>query len=276
MSNPAIYAVIGDPIGHSLSPIMHNGWIADAGLNAVYIALRVTDPNVIAQAPAWGFKGLNVTIPHKETAAQLADGRDETTKALGVANTLRIEDDHTINAFNTDAPGFLFGLDHAAPGWRAGVKQALVLGAGGAARAIAHALRGQGCAVTIANRTRARAEAVAAKIDAAQTLDWADLPAGFQTADLIVNGTSLGLYGGESFDWPLDRCANHAILADAVYRPLRTPFLAAGQARNLRTVDGLGMLIGQGALAFELWFGIQPDVARARKRLLAALGEGGE
>jgi shikimate dehydrogenase len=237
------YAVIGDPVSHSLSPLMHNGWIADHGLDATYEAylLRSDDP-VAAIRGLTQFAGMNVTVPHKEAAAAAAD-RSETS----TANVLRWEADGTLSAFNTDGLGFLDALDEAAPEWRSRVKHALILGAGGAAQGIAGLVSSYVKTVGVANRTRARAE------------------------DLIIQTTTLGMTGTESPAWPFDVCGAATIAVDIVYRPLETPFLAAARARGLKGVDGLGMLIHQGALSFEIWHGIRPDVAKARARLEAAL-----
>jgi len=264
-----VLAVIGDPIGQSLSPVMHNGWIADHGLDAVYVALRLRSENAEADIRALrglGLTGLNVTVPHKEAAARAAD-RSES----GAANVLRWEDDGSLSAFNTDGPGFLDALSEAAPDWRARVKRVLMVGAGGAAGAIAEALSPHVDTVHFANRTFARAEAAAAHVRAGRVLRWDDLERGFGAADLIVQATTLGMAGQESPDWPLALAKPNALCADIVYRPLETAFLRAARDRGLQTMDGLGMLIHQGARAFELWFGLKPDTQKARARLLAAL-----
>lgn len=261
------YAVIGDPVSHSLSPLMHTGWIADHELDATYEAyqLRSDDP-VAAIRGLTQFAGMNVTVPHKEAAAAAAD-RSET----GVANVLRWEVDGSLSAFNTDGLGFLDALDEAASGWRSHVKHALVLGAGGAAQGIAGMVSPYLTAVSVANRTRARAEELVKALPNGQVRDWADLSGAFAEADLIVQTTTLGMAGTESPAWPFEMCRAETIAADIVYRPLETPFLAGARARGLKTVDGLGMLIHQGALSFEIWHGIKPDTAKARARLEAAL-----
>lgn len=266
MSKPARYAVIGDPVGHSLSPLMHNGWIADHGLNATYEALLLrSDDAAKAIRELEGFAGANVTVPHKEAAARAATGFTG-----AVANTLRWESDGRISAWNTDGDGFLDALTEAAPNWRAHVKHILILGAGGGARGIAEALKGVG-AITIANRTLSRAEEIARAIGG-RAVAWSELGDAFAEADLIVNATTLGLSGSPSPDWPIGRAKQAAIVSDIVYRPLETPLLAAAKARGLTSVDGLGMLIHQGARAFELWFGVKPDPVKARARLIEALG----
>ena len=262
------YAVIGDPVSHSLSPLMHAGWIADHGLDATYEAylLRSDDPAAAIRGLTQ-FAGMNVTVPHKEAAAAAAD-RSETS----VANVLRWEADGSLSAFNTDGEGFLACLEEAeAFPMRAHKKKALVLGAGGGARAIAGVLTMFFETVIIANRTRSRAEGLAQALPNGEVCNWSELQAAFADADLIVQTTTLGMSGTQSPDWPLDVCRAQTIVADIVYRPLETPFLAAARARGLKNVDGLGMLIHQGALSFEIWHGIRPDVAKARARLEAAL-----
>jgi len=262
-----VLAVLGDPVGHSLSPLMHNGWIGDHGIDAVYVALRVSDDAsaFFAGLKSAGFHGVNVTVPHKELAARAAD-----RSGLAVANTLRWAEDGVLEAFNTDGTGFTDALEDAAPGWRARVKSILILGAGGGARGIAETLQGD-ARMLIANRTRARAEDLALSIKNAEAADWADLPVLFAQADLIVQTTTLGMGGNVSPAWPVAHCKAGAIIVDIVYRPLETPLLKAARARGLVGVDGLGMLIHQGARAFEIWFGVKPDTSKARERLMAAL-----
>lgn len=262
-----VFAVIGDPVSHSLSPVMHNGWIADHGLDAVYVALRVGGEDPISAIRALsGFAGVNVTVPHKEAAAKAAH-RSE----AGVANTLKWEKDGTLSAFNTDGPGFLDALDETAPDWRGRAQRALVLGAGGAALGIGQALSPHVATVHFANRTPARGEAAAATIPNGRSLRWDDLERAFAAADIIVQATTLGMAGQPKMNWPVSYCRPSAIVADIVYRPLETDLLSAARARGLTTMDGLGMLIHQGARAFEIWFGVKPDTAKARQRLLAAL-----
>lgn len=264
------YAVIGDPVSHSLSPLMHNGWIADYGLDATYEAYQlISDDPVAAIRGLTQFAGMNVTVPHKEAAAKAADHG-----ALRVANTLRWENDGSLSAFNTDGDGFIDALTEAVPDWRAHVSDALILGAGGAAEAVADALRPgpeHDIYITIANRTIERAEGLADRLTYAGVGNWSNLGALFERADLIVQTTTLGMIGSPSPDWPVRRCKREAILVDIVYRPLETPFLKAARVEGLTTVDGLGMLIHQGALAFEIWHRIKPDTAKARERLIAAL-----
>ncbi len=264
-----VFGIIGDPVGHSLSPVMHNGWIADHGLDAVYVALSLKGDDAGAAIRAMkglGFAGLNVTVPHKEAAAAAADRSEG-----AVANVLRWEEDGSVSAFNTDGPGFLDALSETAPDWRGRVQRVLVLGAGGAAQAIGQALSPHVVTIHFANRTATRAETAASAIRNGRVLRWDDLERGFGAADLVVQTTTLSMDDQAEQTWPLDYCRPTVIAADIVYKPLETEFLRAARARGLVVMYGLGMLINQGARAFELWFGIKPDTAKARDRLLAAL-----
>jgi shikimate dehydrogenase len=262
-----VYGIVGDPVSHSLSPLMHNGWIADHGLDAVYVALPLkSDDPVSAIRALSGFAGLNVTVPHKEAAAKAA-ARSEGA----VANVLRREDDGTFSAFNTDGLGFIDSLNEGAPDWRARARRALILGAGGGALGIGQALSPFVDTIHFANRTAERAEKTASVIPNGRTTRWDDLERAFGHADLIIQTTTLGMADQPEMEWPVSLCRPNAIIADIVYRPLDTPLLAAARARRLTAIDGLGMLIHQGARAFEIWFEIKPDVAKARQRLMAAL-----
>ncbi len=263
------YAVIGDPVAHSLSPLMHTGWIADHGLDATYEAhlLRSDDP-VTAIRGLTQFAGMNVTVPHKEAAARAAGWADG-----DAANVLRWEPDGALSAFNTDGVGFRDALNEAEPDWQRRVIDVVIVGAGGAARGIAAELSLHVGTITFVNRTLARAEAAASNLDmlGARALAWNELERAFASADLIIQATSLGLSSGGAPRWPVEACRPHTMIADVVYRPLETELLHAARARGLATVDGLGMLIHQGAWAFWLWHNIWPDTAQARERLLKAL-----
>jgi shikimate dehydrogenase len=266
-----VLAVIGDPVSQSLSPTMHNGWIADHGLDAVYVALPLKSDKAeaaLTTLKSLRLRGLNITVPHKEAAARAADRSQS-----AVANVWRWELDGSVSAFSTDGAGFLASLDEDAPGWRTRTSRALILGAGGGALAIGEALAPFVDTVHFANRTPERGETAAASIPNGRSLRWDDLERGFGAADLIVQATKLGMNGAESFEWPVANVRTGAIVADIVYRPLETGLLRAARERGLAAIDGLGMLIHQGALSFELWFGIRPDAGKARSRLLAALDE---
>jgi shikimate dehydrogenase len=272
----ARYAVIGDPIAHSLSPAIHTRWLADAGINATYTALRVhgPDPEALIRAlPSEGLSGCNVTIPHKEAALRAADIKDPLALRIGAANTLRFTNGR-IEAFNTDAAGFSLSLDAAAPHWRHGGGKACLLGAGGSARAAVAALDAAGFdEIAVANRTLARVAPLAecalkAKLTA---FEWDDRTKAAAGAKLIINATSLGLNGKDPLDAPAENAAPNAIAFDLVYKPLHTHFLRSAESQGLQAVDGLGMLIYQAAAAFEIWFGQKPDAEAGRIAALAQL-----
>lgn len=273
-----VLAVLGNPVAHSLSPQMHNAWIADHGLDAVYVALplaRTDAEETLRAVQRLGLHGANVTVPFKEAAARATLVRSLEVTVLGVANTLRRDERGVVHAHNTDAEGARRALDEAHD-WTRDVREVLIVGAGGAARAIAHGLAGDGRRIAIANRTRDKAETLATSLGGdALAIGWTDLPRAFSGADLVVNASSLGMAGQETIAWPVQALRPGSIVFDAVYAPLETDLLKAARARGLRTVDGLGMLIHQGALAFELWFGVKPDTAKARERLLKILPERG-
>jgi shikimate dehydrogenase len=257
-SLPAYLAVIGHPVAHSLSPRLHAAALAACGRAGWYGAFDVPPERLAAAVrglAALGFTGANVTVPHKRAAVALCDELDPVAAAIGAVNTLRFGADGRVAGFNTDAAGFLAALAAAVPDLQLRGSSALVLGAGGAARAVAFALREAGVArLGVRNRTAARAADLLAELGAVAD---PDLPP--RAADLLVNCTSVGMgvpaaAGVSPFDaWTElpDRC----VVVDLVYRPLETAFLRAARARGLRTVDGLGMLAHQAALAWRVWFG---------------------
>jgi shikimate dehydrogenase len=271
-----VYAVLGDPIAHSLSPALHNHWIAAAKLDAVYVALRLHGPDpraLIRNLPLLSLSGANVTIPHKEAALATAGWRDPIAERIGAANTLRFVND-SVEAFNTDAAGFAASLDAAFPDWRGLAPKACILGAGGSARAVVAALDMAGFnEIAIANRTLARIAPLASCAQQAKitAFDWDQRDRAAQGASLIINATSLGLTSKDPVSAPMQHAAPHAIAFDLVYKPLQTHFLQSAADAGARTVDGLGMLIFQAAAAFELWFGIKPDAASGRETALAQL-----
>ena len=258
--------IIGWPVEHSLSPAMHNAAFAALGLNWVYAAFPV-HPERVAEAvcglAAAGCAGLNVTIPHKQAVLECCSQVSEAAAAIGAANTLVPDGAGGFRADNTDAAGFLRALDEQAPLDLVG-RNALVIGAGGAARAVVFALRSRGARVRVANRTPARAAELGDPVPfVSQALD----SVAGQSA-LVVNTTSLGLHGdGPPPELPLAGLGRDQVVADIVYRPGGTPWLAAAAARGARPVDGLGMLLHQGAAAFEQWTGERAPVAVMRAAL---------
>ncbi|MGH6785088.1 MAG: shikimate dehydrogenase, partial [Sphingomicrobium sp.] len=209
-----------------------------------------------------GYAGANVTLPHKEAVLQLAAVADEAARTIGAANTLWLDDAGRLNASNTDAYGFMTNLDAEARDWNDGGRPAVVLGAGGAARAILHGLLAEGARrIFLANRTSGRAEALAGAIGPAVTVvDWRDRNRALAGCGLLVNATSLGMTGKHPLDLDLASLPPNAVVADIVYSPLETALLAAARARGNRTVDGLGMLLHQAVPGFERWFGVRPEV----------------
>lgn len=260
--------VVGWPVAHSRSPLIHGHWLAEHGIAGTYERVAVPPEGLadfVAQLRAGAFAGANVTVPHKESVLALVDAADAIALAIGAANTLWRDGDRLL-ATNTDVHGFLASLDDQVSGWDARRDLAVVLGAGGAARAIVHGLRQRGFSrIAIANRTPARAASLGG--DAAGWPPAADLLA---RADLLVNTTTLGMAGQPAA--PVDPAAlpRHAIVSDIVYAPLRTGLLAAAEARGLRVADGLGMLLHQAAPGFERWFGVRPDVTPALRARIAA------
>ncbi len=265
--------VIGWPIAHSRSPMIHGFWLRQFGIDGSYERIPVEPGAADAffeGLPRSGLAGVNVTLPHKETAARHVRRLDPVAADLGAANTLWIEDGELAGT-NTDVHGFLANLDEGLPGWDAPAGLALVIGAGGAARAVVRGLLDRGFDVALANRTVARAEAVAAAAPGRVRpvgLDALDRLAG--EARVIVNTTSAGLHGEGDLPLDFDRIGSESIITDIVYVPLETPVLARARARGLRTVDGLGMLLHQAVPGFEKWFGVRPEVTPELRELVVA------
>ncbi len=270
--------VIGYPIRHSKSPLIHGAWLKRYGVQGEYTAIEV-HPNdldsFLRSASREGFVGVNATIPHKEAALALADEATSLARRIGAANTITFEGDRIL-ADNTDAFGFLENLKSGAPGWSADAGPAVVLGAGGAARAVVAALIDAGVPeLRLANRTHSRAEALAADIGGPIIVaEWPvtkDLMHGVAT---IVNTTSLGMEGQPPLEIDLSAAPDDALATDIVYTPLITPFLDLARAQGLDIVDGLGMLLHQARPGFERWFGPVAEVDDEIRRI--GLGEAAE
>jgi shikimate dehydrogenase len=266
--------VVGWPIEHSRSPTIHRYWLKELGLPGSYEKFAVRPGEVrefAAKIGKDGFAGANVTAPHKEAAFEACDRRTDVAEALGAVNTLWRQDGQ-LWGDNTDVAGFLANLDEATPGWAERGKLAVVIGAGGAARAIIFALISHGFdRVVIVNRTQARAEALAAHFGGSTTaVPWADLATELRKADLLVNASTLGMIGQPALAIELSALPKHAVVTDAVYVPLRTPLIEAASARGLRVAEGLGMLLHQAAPAFARWFGRRPAVTPALRALVEA------
>ena len=273
--------VVGWPVWFSRSPRLHNHWLARYGIEGAYVPLAVR-PGMVEVALRGlmhaGFAGVNVTIPHKEEALAICDESDAIAKRCGAANTLTFTEDGRIFASNTDAEGFLNNLRAAGVDVAAG--PAMVLGAGGSARAIAAALLTAGVPVTVTNRTAERADALRAQLPEVSVLRWEDRADGLADHALLVNTTSVGWSGGNATDprdgvderiaISLERASPGLVVNDIVYNPLHTPLLLAAEARGLRTVDGLGMLLHQARPGFAAWFGVDPEIDRETRALIEA------
>ncbi len=265
--------VIGWPVAHSRSPLIHGYWLTKYGLPGCYDKQAVPPeelPKFIEHFAASGLVGANVTVPHKELAYELVDRREAAAEAVQAVNTIWIDDGQLVGD-NTDVYGFLANLDEGAPGWDAGGRAA-VLGAGGAARAVLKGLIDRGFSeIRLANRTFAKARGLADAFGPAVTpVAWEERHQMLDGCALLANTTSLGMAGGHALEIDLAGLQNEAVVTDIVYVPLHTPLLEAARARGLRSVDGLGMLLHQAVPGFARWFGVRPEVTpELRARLVA-------
>lgn len=266
--------VVGWPIEHSRSPMIHGYWLAAYGIDGTYekVAVRPEDAEAFFRSlAAKGLAGCNVTVPLKEIAIRAADVVDPTASAVGAANTLWLEDGR-LHAANTDTYGFMTHLDASAPGWRDADGHIAVLGAGGAARAIVFGLIEAGAGdIRIYNRTRARAETLAAEFGPrVRAEDWEARIGCPAEAALVINTTTIGMKGEGELGLDFSRARPGTTVADIVYVPLETRFLADARAAGLAVVDGLGMLLHQAVPGFEKWFGVRPDVTPELRALVVA------
>jgi shikimate dehydrogenase len=264
--------VIAWPAGHSRSPLIHNYWIKQHKLDAEYRREAVPPDKFAAfveNLRAHGYIGANITVPHKEVALAMSEP-DDRARAVGAANTLWHDGD-TLRSTNTDVEGFLANLHVAAPGWDRGLETAVVLGAGGGARAVVFALLQREVGrVYVINRTRERAQALKKKFGARVHLaGWNETTGLLGGAGILVNTTTLGMVGQPSLEINL-RCPASLVVADLVYAPLETGLLASARARGLRTADGLGMLLHQAVRGFQLWFGVRPEVTPELRAMVEA------
>jgi len=263
--------VIGWPIEHSRSPLIHNYWLKTYRIPGEYRREAVPPDQFrafVESLAARGYVGANVTVPHKE-AALAASQPDDRARAVGAANTLWL-DNNVLRSTNTDVEGFLDNLDACAPGWDRKSAKAVVLGAGGAARAVVYALLERGIdRVVVANRTERRAEALHERFGArVHPVRWDERNATLDDAALVVNTTTLGMAGQPELALDVGRLPSHALVAELVYMPLVTPLLRSARGRELRTADGLGMLMHQAMRGFMLWFGKKPEVTAELRALL--------
>src|SRR5215510_8599283 len=270
--------VIGWPVEHSRSPLIHRYWLKQYGLAGAYEkeAVKPEDlPAFLGGLAAQGYAGANVTLPHKEAALRLAAVADEAARTIGAANTLWLDGAGRLNASNTDAYGFMTNLNAVAAGWNEGRRPVMVLGAGGAGRAVLHGLLAEGASrILLANRTAGRARELADAFGPAVTVvDWRERDRALLGCGLLVNATSLGMTGKEALGLDLALLPSDAAVADLVYSPLETRLLAAARGRDNLAVDGLGMLLHQAVPGFERWFGVRPEVSdELRAHVAASLG----
>ena len=263
-------AVIGSPIAHSRSPALHGYWLKRYGIKGFYIPMDVAQADleqVLRMMPRMGFVGANVTIPHKEAILNIADVITDRAALIGAANTLIFRKDGKIQADNTDGAGFIANLRQAAPHWVPSAGPAAVFGAGGAARAVIAALIEVGVPeIRLANRTRARADALRSDFGAkVHVHEWVQAETMIEDSTTVVNTTSLGMTGKPDLVLPLGTLSPHALVTDLVYTPLKTQFLIEAEERGATVVDGLGMLLHQAAPGFERWFGQRPEVDEATR-----------
>ncbi len=262
--------ITGWPVSHSRSPRLHGYWLQRHGIDGAYLPLPIEPGHFAAAVKGLmlaGFAGVNVTLPHKLAAFDICDTVDASAQRAGAVNTL-VFDGGRITGSNTDGWGFLQNL--RAHGVDPASGPALILGAGGSARAIAAVLLQLGVEVQLANRTPERAEALARALPGLRAIDWAARDDALTDSGLLVNTTSLGMAGNPPLQINLDRATPSLVVADIVYVPLETPLLAAAQARQLRCVQGLGMLLHQAVPGFRAWFGVEPVVDDALFRFVAA------
>ncbi|MCW5752081.1 MAG: shikimate dehydrogenase [Alphaproteobacteria bacterium] len=267
--------VMGWPVSHSRSPGLHGYWLALHGIDGAYLPLAVRPEHAreaLRALPKLGFQGCNVTVPHKETAAAEVDILEPFARRVGAVNTVIVHENGRLEGRNTDGFGFLENLRQGAPGWRADRGPAVVLGAGGAARAVVAALLDAGAPeVRIVNRTLDRAARLAEEIGGAiSAYGWDEAQAALEGAALLANTTTLGLTGQAPLVLDLDALPRAALVTDAVYAPLETGLLARARARGHPVVDGIGWLLHQARPGFAAWFGVEPEVTPAlRAHVLA-------
>ena len=267
--------IIGMPVAHSRSPVVHNYWLEEHGLPGRYVLLPVK-PERLADAlkglVALGFRGVNVTTPHKQAVMPLLDHVDPMATKIGAVNTIVVEPDGTLRGFNNDGNGFLQSLRDEKADWKPDDGPIVVVGAGGASRAILVALASQGAKeIRLVNRTRETADMLAQALGGPiKVVPWEQRAQALAGAATLINATTQGSAGKPALDLPLDTLPRDAIVGDAIYVPQETPLLAAARARGNRTVNGLGMLLNQARPAFQAWFGPLPTITPGLRRAIAA------
>lgn len=271
--------VIGWPVEHSRSPLLHGYWLKKYGIDGAYTK-RAVAPEAVAgflqSLRANGYVGCNVTVPHKAAAFSAADEREDSANAVSAANTLWLSDGKLVAA-NTDTYGYMTNLSQQAPGWDRRDAPVSILGAGGAARAIVFGFLDAGVTeIRVFNRTRARAETLAQQFGSCvKVFDWSQREAGSRDSAVLVNTTTIGMNGAGTLDFDLAGFDPECVVSDIVYVPLETELLRKAKSQGLRTVDGLGMLLHQGVPGFEKWFGVRPEVTDELRNLIVGDIEGG-
>ena len=266
---------MGWPIAHSLSPRLHGYWLKNYDIDGAYLPLPVSPEHLehaLHALPRLGFRGVNLTVPHKEAALGHLDAVDDVARRIGAVNTVFVEADGALSGSNTDAEGFLQNIMANAKTWSPDQGSAVVLGAGGSARAVVASLVDAGCpSVSVVNRTVAKAETLADHIGGSiRIVPWADRDSALKDAALLVNTTTLGLEGQPPLDIDLQALPTSAIVSDLIYAPLETPLLKVAKTRGNPVVDGLGMLLYQAVPGFAGWFGTRPDVTDALRTFVLA------
>lgn len=261
-------AVLGHPVAHSKSPLIHNHWIEQYGLSGSYEAIDIAPENLeraVRDLVERGYAGFNVTVPHKSTILSLCAQKSETAERIGAANTISVRNDGTLYADNNDIFGFIENIRENAPGFDFRSGPAAILGAGGAARAAVEGLFQQACPeITLCNRTTTRAEEIRKSArfpDRIHVREWSERDIALKNAALLVNTTTLGMKGQPSLEIPLYHLDRKAPVVDIVYAPLETDLLKAARARGNPVVTGIGMLLHQARPAFAAWFGVMPEIS---------------
>jgi shikimate dehydrogenase len=265
--------VMGQPIMHSRSPMLHNYWLQQQGMAGRYVPLAIKPEGLAAALRALqplGFSGCNLTIPHKQEAMKIVDEVDAAARKIGAISCVTVRADGTLLGSNNDAFGFIRNVREAQPNWRADAGPIVVIGAGGGSRAVCYGLMQEGAKeIRLVNRNLERAQALAADFGASiKAYPWSQRNDVLEDAAMVINTTSQGMVGQTDLDITLDKLPTSALAADIVYIPLETPFLAAARERGNPTVNGLGMLLHQGPLAWKAWFGIEPEVTAELRTLV--------
>jgi shikimate dehydrogenase len=276
MANPdrfLLAGVMGWPVMHSRSPLLHNYWFKQHGLTGTYVPLAIAPATLAAALRALhplGFAGCNLTLPHKQAAMTVVDEVDALAKTIGAISCVIARPDGSLAGTNNDCYGFIQNLRQSQPGWRADAGPVVVIGAGGGARAVCYGLAQEGAReIRVVNRSLARAQEIANDFGGPlKALPWEQRHDALDGAAMVVNTTSCGMVGQPALDLKLDKLPKNALAADIIYIPLETPLLAAARARGNPTVNGLGMLLHQGRPAWKAWFGIEPQVTAELRALL--------